>query len=405
MIGGVTLSQVTRWHASRRFSNLESLNAKHVSSVSTRSPSILDSDTLTFFCVTCLPRLGKMPPKRKRTDDAEPQASSSTRATRSATRTSKGAITGAEAATVKVAVTKKTAKAATKKQAVDIDEGKDYPDDTEPSPVAKKPKTKVGSAPKAKKTTASEKAAAGDDLQDKDSKFSATQKLIVPPKSSPLKSEPYTTQRALSLFNKLCTEANIPFDGALPLILAWQLEAKEMAKISKDEWIKGMDSLKISSLPQLALAITDLDSLLIRGQIPAKKTAKKDQEPYDRSSYWTYVENTKAAFQKLYLFCFALAKTEQSRNIDMETSAAFWSVLLVPKYPLMEEVLRFINEKGTYRATNKDLWGMMLEFCETVKPTLEDYESDGAWPTLLDDFVSWKKSTTSNADSAVDVSG
>lgn len=51
----------------------------------------------------------------------------------------------------------------------------------------------------------------------------------------------------------------------------------------------------------------------------------------------------------------------------------------------------------------------MLEFCETVKPSLEDYESDGvwprsldtyravltllqAWPTLLDDFVAWKKS-------------
>ena len=55
----------------------------------------------------------------------------------------------------------------------------------------------------------------------------------------------------------------------------------------------------------------------------------------------------------------------------------------------------------------------MLEFCETVKPGLQDYEADGvcilcsslyiptdlvaqAWPTLLDDFVIWKKGRTGN---------
>jgi len=56
----------------------------------------------------------------------------------------------------------------------------------------------------------------------------------------------------------------------------------------------------------------------------------------------------------------------------------------------------------------------MLEFCETIKPGLQDYEADGvcihsssclyiptdllaqAWPTLLDDFVIWKKSRSGN---------
>jgi DCN1-like protein 4/5 len=54
----------------------------------------------------------------------------------------------------------------------------------------------------------------------------------------------------------------------------------------------------------------------------------------------------------------------------------------------------------------------MLEFCRTVKPTLHDYEADGvclvlfhvcvplmsfqAWPTLLDDFVAWKKAKLGN---------
>lgn len=75
------------------------------------------------------------------------------------------------------------------------------------------------------------------------------------------KNEKYTPQRALELFNtysekddknviategfeRLCTDANIPFDGALPLILAWQMKAKEMGKITKDEWVKGTSSLR-----------------------------------------------------------------------------------------------------------------------------------------------------------------
>jgi hypothetical protein len=33
-------------------------------------------------------------------------------------------------------------------------------------------------------------------------------------------------------------------DGALPLLLAWQMEAKEMAKITKEEWVKGTSNVK-----------------------------------------------------------------------------------------------------------------------------------------------------------------
>lgn len=89
-----------------------------------------------------------------------------------------------------------------------------------------------------------------------------TPATIPPPKPAvPSKNEPYTPQRSLSLFQSyadkdnpnvigpesfetLCTAANIPLDGSLPLILAWQMQAKEMAKISKDEWVKATESLK-----------------------------------------------------------------------------------------------------------------------------------------------------------------
>ena len=78
-----------------------------------------------------------------------------------------------------------------------------------------------------------------------------------PPKSY----ERYNPARAVSLFQKyadsdepnvigpegftqLCGEAHIPMDGALPLILAWQLQAKEMGKFTREEWMSAMSSLQ-----------------------------------------------------------------------------------------------------------------------------------------------------------------
>jgi len=73
--------------------------------------------------------------------------------------------------------------------------------------------------------------------------------------------EPYTPARSLSLFQsyvdeddsdvigpegleKLCNDAQISVEGALPMILAWQFQTSEMMKIKKDEWIKGTEGLR-----------------------------------------------------------------------------------------------------------------------------------------------------------------
>jgi len=158
-------------------------------------------------------------------------------------------------------------------------------------------------------------------------------------------------------------------------------------------------SPKISSLSPLRTFLVEIHDLFFTTS-PTKIVKKKDEgkEPYDRSHYFTYAKDRQATFSKFYMSCFLLVKTGQSRNIEMETALAFWSVLLVPQYPIMNEVISFIEDKGSYKAVNKDVWNMMLEFCRTINPNLENYEADGAWPTLLDDFVSWKKDQTGRSE-------
>ncbi|KAF7323234.1 Defective in cullin neddylation protein [Mycena chlorophos] len=404
-----------------------------------------------------------MPPKRKR--DTEATEAAPSRSTRSSARQS-NTSTGTKDASPPPA--KKTS--TRKKKSDDVEEAAPAP---KKAKTAKKPAAKKGKKAADDSLDTGEAEPKLDDTQSKsqppptlvstppppipepafdaDPKSLASEAPLPPPpasaakpmapkpapapKTAPAKIEPYSADRAASLFKeyadddepdvmgpenlgRFCTDADIPMDGSLPLILAWQLDAKEMGKFTKSEWTKGTDAIKISTAAQLAMFVKDLEQVLTKGKLP-KSTSKKD--PYDRTAVNKYAANPTNAFQTFYMYCFNYAKPEcvslvhnpailtwrrvhqpspaTAKLILLQTSVALWSVSLVPKYPIMAEVLEFINQnEGSYKATNKDLWSMMLEFCTTVKPTLEDYEADGAWPTLLDDFVAWKKEKATNGN-------
>ncbi|KAL4266459.1 Defective in cullin neddylation protein [Pleurotus pulmonarius] len=347
-----------------------------------------------------------MPPKRKRAEATA--ASTSTRSTRSSTRNA-----GTSSAT------QVSNAAETNLQ------------DLDPEPPVKKPRakatttkattTKTKAAPKAKGKTAE---AVKDQvvspltqrLQPEDlpsANGTATPRSTL---SSSIAANEYTPALALATFGKyadednpevigpesfsrLCEDADVSLEGALPLIIAWQMDAGEMGKITKEEWTKGTSKLQIASIPQLAVAASDLDKLLIQNLPPPPKPAtanpskkKLADEAYDRTAYWQYAADSKAAFKTLYSYCFTLAKSSPaSRSIEKDTATAFWAVLLAPQYPIVTDIVEFVNEKANYKGINKDVWSMILDFCHTVKPDLSGYEADGAWPSMLDEFVQWKK--------------
>ncbi|KAG7086507.1 hypothetical protein E1B28_002460 [Marasmius oreades] len=354
-----------------------------------------------------------MPPKRKRDADSNvANASSTTRVTRRSTRSSKKSVDAPEvdAATSSNATTSKT-----KTKRVNASGNSAEEEDEEEAPPLKKARTSTRGKAAAKASKGKGKKNSHDDnpetVNEDNENKNAPSKVNGAKTSAMTKAvtnaEPYTPERALSLFGKyadeadpdiigpgglelLCKDADISMEGVLPLLLSWQLNAKELGTFTQGEWVAGTANLKISSLQILRLALSDLEDLLVMDKPPLKPLKN---ESYNRTSYWTYAKDKRHAFHQFYSFCFNLAKAEQSRNIDMEVVTALWSVILPPRFPIMTEIITFINGKGTYKAANKDLWIMMLEFCESVKPTLEGYDQSGdAWPTLLDEFVEWKRS-------------
>lgn len=167
--------------------------------------------------------------------------------------------------------------------------------------------------------------------------------------STSLDIEPYSPARVTALFatyadeedpatigpegfERLCNDADIPLEGAKPLMLAWLLKASEMAKISKSEWEAGMADLqcvfvpipqdatlcclyRIASTAALSIALGDFDDLLLTGKPTLKpahasptKGKKPTPEPYTRSRYYQAAKDRRKAFTELYMFCFNLAK-------------------------------------------------------------------------------------------------
>jgi len=41
-------------------------------------------------------------------------------------------------------------------------------------------------------------------------------------------------------FERLCTDASVPMDGPMPLILLWHMDAQDLGTIKSDQWIKAM---------------------------------------------------------------------------------------------------------------------------------------------------------------------
>jgi DCN1-like protein 4/5 len=50
--------------------------------------------------------------------------------------------------------------------------------------------------------------------------------------------------------------------------------------------------------------------------------------------------------------------------------------------------LAFLTERSV-KAVTKDVWDMLLAFSTTIDDDMSNFDEDGAWPVLLDEFVEW----------------
>ena len=60
----------------------------------------------------------------------------------------------------------------------------------------------------------------------------------------------------------------------------------------------------------------------------------------------------------------------------------------------LDDWIKFLeagNEDKSRQAIKKDEWEMFLEFNKNCKGNIKNFEDDGCFPSIFDDFLEWKE--------------
>lgn len=165
---------------------------------------------------------------------------------------------------------------------------------------------------------------------------------------------------------RLCNDLGYKPDDFAILVLAWRLEASQMCRFTKSEFIQGLQGLRADTISEIRLRLEEIIDKL-----------RTDSD----------------MFKQLYRFTFIFGLEPGYRIVSLDMAIILWRLVFTVHTPLiLDRWLYFLEQHPNIRGIPKDTWNMFLNFAETCDIT--SYDDTEAWPSLFDDFVEYETDRT-----------
>lgn len=173
------------------------------------------------------------------------------------------------------------------------------------------------------------------------------------------------------------TELGVNLANASSLIPLEIVQAPALGEMTKEEFVKGWKKIA---------EIASADTVAKQKSYIALQT--------------TQLSTDLALFKRVYKNTFICSKERGHRALPLDNAIVYWQMLFSPPGMLwitrstrwLDLWIEFLQKKWT-KSVNKDMWNMTLEFyLKTMRDeSMNFWSEDGAWPSVIDDFVIYVK--------------
>ncbi|OEH74014.1 DCN1-like protein 5 [Cyclospora cayetanensis] len=184
---------------------------------------------------------------------------------------------------------------------------------------------------------------------------------------------------------RLSDHLDVGLDDVFFLVFAFHCGCRTQGVITRDDFFRGLKSLGLDTL-----------------------TALKDSVQTLRKALFDDL----GLLRKVYSYAFTYSLEPMQKQLPTELAIAYWRLLIEPlNWCLFSHFLQYIECISNLSSVTKDAWLMVLEFALTsqapagieataednIDRALQEYEDDGAWPLVIDNFVDWMREERGNA--------
>ncbi|XP_075164825.1 defective in cullin neddylation 1 domain containing SCCRO3 [Haematobia irritans] len=169
---------------------------------------------------------------------------------------------------------------------------------------------------------------------------------------------------------RLCCDLNYQPDEFAILVLAWCLDASQMCRFTRSEFIEGLHKMRADTIETIHIRLEQ-----------TIETLKVDSE----------------LFKQLYRFTFRFGLEPDQRILSLDMAISLWKLVFTVHTPdILSKWIHFLEQHPSIRGIPKDTWNMFLNFSEQCD--INNYDDTEAWPSLFDDFVDYEKSRLESVD-------